>query len=182
MKLLIASDIHGDIECAKATFEKFKNESADKILLLGDLLYHGPRNDLPSAYAPKEVISLLNQNKDNIIAVRGNCDTEVDQMVLQFPILADYAYLSLDGISVFATHGHNYGWDNPPPLSSGEILLTGHTHVLGITEFGNDNYYINPGSVTLPKQNNPKSYAVYEDGSFTVKDFEGNIIVQRKFK
>ena len=181
MKLLICSDIHGDFEAATATFEAFKKEGCDRLLVLGDILYHGPRNNLPSGYAPKRVIELLNANREVILAVRGNCDTEVDQMVLNFPILADYAFLSLDGISVFATHGHHHNTATPPPLCKGEILLHGHTHVLGITPFGDENFYINPGSVSLPKENNSKTYAIYENRSFAIKDFDGNVIVSKQF-
>ena len=181
MKLLIASDIHGDLDSAKAVFAAFDNEKADKILLLGDLLYHGPRNDLPKSYAPKEVIKLLNDNKDKIIAVRGNCDTEVDQMVLEFPILADYAYVCLDGLSIFATHGHKFNTDSLPPLRKGEILLHGHTHVLTCREFGEENFYINPGSIALPKENNPRTYAIYENRCFTVKDLSGNTVLEKHF-
>ena len=143
MKLLIASDIHGDIESAKILIEAFHKNECDKIVLLGDILYHGPRNDLPGRYAPKEVITLLNGYSDKILAVRGNCDTEVDQMVLTFPVLADYAILSLDGLAVYATHGHNYNTKTPPPLAEGDILLHGHTHVIKAEEFGNKNTYIN---------------------------------------
>ena len=181
MKLLIASDIHGDLESMELVLRAFESEGADKMLLLGDLLYHGPRNDLPKTYAPKAVIELLNANKDNILAVRGNCDTEVDQMVLKFPILADYAYLSLDGLAVFATHGHNHNTENQPPISKGDILLHGHTHVLKCLEFGNQNYYLNPGSAALPKENNPRTYMVYENRTFTVKDFDKNIVLEKKF-
>ncbi len=181
MKLLIASDIHGDFESAKAVFSAAEHEGAEKILLLGDILYHGPRNDLPKTYAPKAVIELLNQNKDRILAVRGNCDTEVDQMVLDFPILADYAYLSLDGLTVFATHGHHHNTNTPPALLSGEILLHGHTHVLKCEKFGNDNYYLNPGSVALPKENNPRTYMVYENRTFTVKDLDGKTVLKKEF-
>ena len=178
MKLVIASDIHGDLDSAEKVFSVFEREGADKLLLLGDLLYHGPRNDLPSTYAPKKVIELLNANADKIIAVRGNCDTEVDQMVLSFPILADYAYLSFDGLSIFATHGHKYNLDTLPPLRRGEILLHGHTHVLCARDFGNENLYLNPGSAAIPKENNPRSYMVYENRCFTVKDFSGNILIK----
>ena len=181
MKLLIASDIHGDIRCAEATVKKFYEEGCDKLLLLGDILYHGPRNDLPEGYAPKEVITLLNGIKDKILAVRGNCDTEVDQMVLEFPIMADYALLSLDGLTVFATHGHHHNTIAPPPLSKGDILLHGHTHVLKIEEFGNENYYVNPGSVSLPKENNPKTYAVYDNRRIVIKDFDGNTVIEKMF-
>ena len=181
MKLLIASDIHGDLESMEFVIDSFKKENADKILLLGDLLYHGPRNDLPKTYNPKAVIKLLNENKHNILSVRGNCDTEVDQMVLEFPILADYAYLSLDGLSVFATHGHHHNTATPPALRDGELLLHGHTHVLKCEEFGNKNYYLNPGSAALPKENNPRTYMVYESRTFTVKDFAGNTVFEKKF-
>ncbi|MBO5207363.1 MAG: phosphodiesterase, partial [Clostridia bacterium] len=132
-------------------------------------------------YNPKAVIELLNNNKDKILAVRGNCDTEVDQMVLAFPILADYAYLSLDGLSVFATHGHHHNTATPPPLRRGEILLHGHTHVLCATPFGDGNWYINPGSAALPKEGNPRTYAVYENRAFTVKTLDGAVVLKKEF-
>ena len=181
MKLLIASDIHGDIESAKILIEAFEREGCDKILLLGDVLYHGPRNDLPGKYAPKEVIALLNEYKDKILAVRGNCDTEVDQMVLEFPILGDYALLSLDGLSIYATHGHNYNTKTPPPLGEGDILLHGHTHVIRAEKFGNNNTYINPGSITLPKENCPRSYAIYEARKFTFYNVLGKVVKTVEF-
>ena len=181
MKLLIASDIHGDLDSAEAILAAYEREGADKLLLLGDLLYHGPRNDLPKTYAPKAVIALLNSNKEKILAVRGNCDTEVDQMVLEFPILADYAYLSLDGLTVFATHGHHHNTDTPPALRKGEILLHGHTHVLKCVEFGNENYYLNPGSAALPKEGNPRTYMVYENRTFTVKELDGSVVFEKNF-
>ena len=181
MKFLIASDIHGDFDSANRMIEIYQKEDCDKILLLGDILYHGPRNDLPNTYNPKAVISLLNENRNAILAVRGNCDTEVDQMVLDFPILADYCYLSLDGLSVLATHGHRYNMENSAYLREEEILLHGHTHVIKCMEFGNRNYYLNPGSIALPKEGNPRSYMIYENRCFTVKDLEGNIILQKTF-
>lgn len=182
MKILIASDIHGDIECCEKTFEAFEREGAERILLLGDLLYHGPRNNLPCGYMPKKVIELLNSKKELILAVRGNCDSEVDQMVLDFPILADYAHLSWDGLSIIATHGHKFSPDSPPPMRQGEILITGHTHVYASIDFGNENHYLNPGSVTLPKNGNPKTYLVYENRSFTLKTFDGKVILEKSFK
>lgn len=181
MKLLIASDIHGDKKSTELLLSAFKNEGCDKLILLGDILYFGPRNRLTENYDPQGVISLLNENRDVILAVRGNCDSEVDQMVLDFPILADYAYLSLDGLSVFATHGHHFNTEATPPLREGEILLHGHTHVLKCESFGNGNYYLNPGSPTYPKENNPKSYMIYEKRCFTAKDFDGNIIFSKQF-
>ena len=176
MKILICSDIHGDFDSAKFVIDKANEINADKILILGDVLYHGPRNDLPKGYAPKRVIELLNEYSSKILCVRGNCDTEVDQMVLSFPILADYALLGLDGITVFATHGHKFNTDSVPPLSAGDILLHGHTHVLKIEEFGNRNYYINPGSVSIPKNSNPKTFAIYENKNFSIYDMEMNLV------
>ncbi len=164
MKIMVASDIHGSVGCAKAVIDKFNEIKADKLLLLGDLLYHGPRNNLPSDYAPKEVIELLNANKENILAVRGNCDTEVDQMVLQFPIMAEYIYITSADTVIFATHGHHYGEANPPVfLPEGAILLTGHTHVA--CDVNKDGFrYMNPGSPSIPKEGTKPSYIVIEDG------------------
>ena len=176
MRLFICSDIHGDLDSMENALRLAKEEKADKILILGDLLYHGPRNDLPKTYAPKKVIELLNANKKMILSVRGNCDTEVDQMVLEFPILADYAFLELDGLTVFATHGHHHNTQTPPPMKRGDILLHGHTHVLKIESFGDENFYINPGSIALPKEGNPRTYAIYESRTFTIKDLEKNVI------
>ena len=172
-RILIASDIHGDANTAERLVEIYKASGAEKLLLLGDILYHGPRNDLPAGYAPKKVIELLNPLKNEILAVRGNCDTEVDQMVLSFPILADYAYLSLDGLRIFATHGHKFNTDSLPPLAKGDILLHGHTHVPVAIEFGEDNLYINPGSLSIPKESSPKSYILYENGVFSFRTLDG---------
>ena len=172
-KILIASDIHGDAVTAERLVQIYKEVGAKKLLLLGDILYHGPRNELPDGYAPKKVIELLNGLRNDILAVRGNCDTEVDQMVLSFPILADYAYISVDGLSIFATHGHKFNLDSLPPLAAGEILLHGHTHVPAATEFGNENLYINPGSISIPKESSPKGYILYENGIFSFRTLEG---------
>ena len=172
-RILIASDIHGDANTAERLVEIYKASGAEKLLLLGDILYHGPRNDLPAGYAPKKVIELLNPLKNEILAVRGNCDTEVDQMVLSFPILADYAYLSLDGLRIFATHGHKFNTNSLPPLVRGDILLHGHTHVPVAIEFGENNLYINPGSLSIPKESSPKSYILYENGVFSFRTLDG---------
>ena len=172
MKLLIASDIHGDLGNAEKILSFFEKESCDKLLLLGDLLYFGPRNYLTDSYNPKGVIELLNKNKDIILAVRGNCDAEVDQMVLDFPIMADYCYLSLDGLSVFATHGHHQNEDTPPPLTKGDILLCGHTHIPAWRDHGSY-LYLNPGSVSIPKEGSAHSYMILEDATFTWKDLDG---------
>ena len=181
MKLFICSDIHGDAECLAKAIEIFDKEKADKFVILGDILYHGPRNDLPKGYAPKTVIGQLSEISDRIIAVRGNCDTEVDQMVLPFPILSDYSYILLDGLTLMVTHGHKYSHEAPPPLAKGDILLCGHTHVLKIIPFGNENFYVNPGSISIPKENNPKTYAIYENRKISIKDFDGSIILEKTF-
>ena len=144
-------------------------------MLLGDLLYHGPRNDLPEAYDPKAVTALLNGAKDELLCVRGNCDAEVDQMVLSFPIMADYALFDLDGTTAFVTHGHLFNADNLPPHKQGDLLIHGHTHVLGVWPVGGMTY-INPGSAALPKENNPKSFMLYEDGEFTIRTLENEVI------
>lgn len=171
MKLLIASDIHGDIAAARAVVDEYRRSGADRLVLLGDLLYHGPRNDLPKDYAPKEVIALLNSVKDELLCVRGNCDTEVDQMVLEFPILADYAFIEADGVRMFVTHGHKFNLDNLPPLKMGEVLVHGHTHVRAMVEFGDKNLYVNPGSPSIPKENTPRGCVMFENGKFTFIDF-----------
>jgi len=158
---------------AQTLLERFAQSGAERLILLGDLLYHGPRNDLPEGYAPKRVIELLNREREHILAVRGNCDTEVDQMVLSFPILADYAYISVDGLSIFATHGHNFNTEKCPPLRKGEILLHGHTHVPVAQPFGEENVYINPGSASIPKEGSPKSYIIYENRRFSFRTLEG---------
>ena len=174
MKLMIASDIHGSALFCKQLLEAFERESADKLLLLGDVLYHGPRNDLPEGYAPKEVISLLNPFADRILCVRGNCDTEVDQMVLSFPVLADYAVIFCGTRPVYATHGHNYNEEKLPPLADGDILLCGHTHVPRCTHHHRYTY-MNPGSVSIPKENSPHSYMTLENNTFLWKDLSGKV-------
>lgn len=175
MKYLFASDIHGSAYYCRKLLDAFREEQAERLVLLGDLLYHGPRNDLPREYAPKEVIALLNEHKNKIYAVRGNCEAEVDQMVLEFPVMADYCILSVDGRTFYATHGHIYNQDNLPPLQEGDILIHGHTHVLKAQQM--DGYILlNPGSVSIPKEGNPATYAVLENSIFTIKDFDGNTV------
>ena len=173
MKLMIASDIHGSASCCRKMLEAFKREQADRILLLGDILYHGPRNDLPEDYHPKTVIDMLNGLQDKPLCVRGNCDTEVDQMVLSFPVMADYALIETDGCTIFATHGHIYNPMHLPPLKRGDILLTGHTHVPAWEVFENYRYY-NPGSVSIPKEGSERGYMMLEDGAFIWKTLDGS--------
>jgi len=174
VKIMIASDIHGSEFYCKKLIDAYKNEGAERLLLLGDILYHGPRNDLPEGYAPKKVIELLNAMKDEIMCVRGNCDTEVDQMVLDFPILADYAVLTAVDKLIYATHGHKFGRDNPPPLKKGDILLCGHTHIPECTGCG-DYTYLNTGSVSIPKENSWHGYIILENGRFIWKNLDGEI-------
>ena len=170
MKLVIASDIHGSAYWCGKLVEVIEEVQPDKILLLGDLLYHGPRNDLPRDYAPKQVIPMLSQYADRILAVRGNCEAEVDQMVLPFPCLADYAMLCCDGLTMYFTHGHHHNPDNLPALKEGSIFLSGHTHVK-IDEMRKGIRCMNPGSVSIPKDGS-HSCMVYENGIFSVRILE----------
>ncbi len=181
MKWVIASDIHGSAEYCEKLISAYKREAGTKLLLLGDILYHGPRNNLPKEYEPKSVISMLNEMKDEILCVRGNCDAEVDQMVLDFPIMAEYALLPVGERTVFITHGHKFNTKTPPMLKSGDILLHGHTHVPKCEEFGDGLIYLNPGSVSIPKENSPHGYMTYSDGEFLWKDLDGNVYMEYKF-
>lgn len=178
MKYMIASDIHGSAFYCRKMLEAFESSGADRMILLGDILYHGPRNDLPKEYAPKEVLAMLNGYKDRIYCVRGNCDTEVDQMVLEFPVLADYALFVLDGVTIYATHGHVYHENHLPPMQPGDVLLHGHTHVLRADRCG-EITILNPGSVSIPKEGNPPTYAILDQGLFQILDFEGRIIKEK---
>ena len=171
MKLLIASDIHGSAYWCRALMARIEAESPDTVVLLGDLLYHGPRNDLPRDYAPKEVLAMLNTLADRVVAVRGNCDSEVDQMVLDFPCMADYALVYDGARQLFLTHGHVYGLQNVPPLAPGGALLYGHTHVKEVAQ-RDGVLFVNPGSVSLPKDGS-NSYAVYENGNFDLRELNG---------
>ena len=169
MKLLIASDLHGSAFYCRALLDAFEKEQADRLVLLGDLLYHGPRNPLPQEYDTFAVTALLNSVADRLVCVRGNCDSEVDQMVLQFPMMADSAHLYADGADIFATHGHLHGPDAPPPLRPGAYLLCGHTHLPVRRSYGSFTY-LNPGSLSLPKEGTPHSYMTFADGQFTWHD------------
>ena len=169
MKFLICSDIHGSAYFCRKLIEAIDREKADRVIILGDILYHGPRNDLPKEYAPKEVIEMLNPLKDKLLCVRGNCDTEVDQMVLNFPVLADYAVIPVGDRLIYATHGHNYNEEKLPPICDGDILLHGHTHIPKCVE--HKNYiYMNPGSVSIPKEESFHSYMILENGEFLWKN------------
>ena len=175
MRFLVASDLHGDSYWTERVLEAFRNEKADRLVLLGDILYHGPRNDLPQHYEPKKVIALLNDMASKILAVRGNCDTEVDQMVLNFPILTEYIYLVSGETTFFATHGHNAGPEKLPVcLPEGAVLLAGHTHVtcdkvITSPQTGASVRYMNPGSPSIPKEGSIPSYILIEDGNAEIK-------------
>lgn len=175
MKYMFASDVHGSAFYCRKMLEAFQKEGAKKLVLLGDLLYHGPRNDLPEEYAPKKVIAMLNEHKKNIITVRGNCDAEVDQMVLEFPIMADYGVLVDGDYTFYLSHGHIFGEGNLPPLQDVDVFVYGHTHVLR-AERKDGQVYLNPGSVSLPKEGNIPSYGLLDQGIFTIKGFDGTII------
>ena len=169
MKLMIASDIHGSAKWCERMIEAWRAERPEKLILLGDLLYHGPRNDLPEDYAPKRVIEMLNAIAPSLLCVRGNCEAEVDQMVLDFPVMADYAVLYVDGRTIYVTHGHTFNEDRPPKLCRGDVLLCGHTHVPCIHRHEGFTY-VNPGSTSIPKQGSPHSYCTLEDGVMCWKD------------
>lgn len=175
MRLIFASDIHGSEYYTKKLLERYEDLKCDKLILLGDILYHGPRNDLPEGYNPKGVIALLNALSDEILCVRGNCEAEVDQMVLDFSCMSESMVMFEKGKMLFITHGHKFNMENLPKLKKGDVLIHGHTHVQTVERFG-ENLYINPGSVSIPKENNPPSFMLYEDGRFTIYDFDMNVL------
>lgn len=170
MKLIIASDIHGSAYWCQKLMELINREAPDRVILLGDLLYHGPRNDLPRDYAPKKVIPMLNSLADKIVAVRGNCEAEVDQMVLSFPCMADFSQLLTDGKLLYLTHGHHHSPENLPPLPNGSVFLSGHTHVKR-DETVNGIRCLNPGSISIPKDGS-NSCLIYSSGEFSFRILE----------
>lgn len=177
MKIVVASDIHGSAGACRKLLEAFDREGAGRLFLLGDILYHGPRNDLPGDYAPKEVLAMLNARKESLLCVRGNCDTEVDQMVLDFPIMADYAVLPFSGGLIYATHGHHFSPRHFPPFCAGDVLLYGHTHIWQ-AERVEGHICLNPGSPAIPKGGNPPTYGVLEGEAFSVRTMDGAAIGQ----
>lgn len=183
MKWMIASDIHGSMLYTEKMLEAFDREGAHRLLLLGDILYHGPRNELTMKYNSMGVANLLNERKHKIVAVRGNCDSEVDQMVLEFPIMADYNIITVSGtqneVSIYATHGHMYNPQNPLPMAEGSILLNGHTHVPACIEYG-EFTYMNPGSISIPKEQSTHSYMIIENGVCEWKNIHGIVYKTHK--
>ncbi len=181
MKLFFISDIHGSEFYLKKAIEKYLEEKADYIVILGDILYHGARNPLPKGHNPKGVIEILNSYSDKIIAVRGNCDSEVDEMVLAFPIMSTYSNILYGNKRLVLTHGHIYNEENLLPLTKGDVFIYGHTHLPRAEEI-DGLYFLNPGSIALPKENNPHSYGVLSNNIFQVKNLEGNIIKEINIK
>lgn len=177
MKLFFISDIHGSLSNLETALECYQREEADRIVILGDALYHGPRNPLPEEYNPAEVASVLNRYKDRISAVRGNCDSEVDQMLIEYPMMETYSTILLENRKIFLTHGHIFGPDNPPQLNEGDVLAFGHIH-LPVAEKRGAIYAFNPGSISLPKQGNPKSYGIFDGSKLQVKTFDGEILCE----
>lgn len=181
MKFFIISDIHGSVDYLEKVLKFYSPEEYEQIILLGDLMYHGPRNPFPLGYDPKSVAEILNNYKNEVMAVRGNCDSEVDQMLLNFPIMGDYSMILAGERKIFITHGHIYNEENKPPMKKGDILLHGHTHI-PMAEKKDGFYICNPGSISLPKNNYPNSYGVLTKSSFKIKDFDGNVIEEIKFE
>ncbi|RXI40020.1 phosphodiesterase [Clostridium tetani] len=174
MKLFFISDIHGSSYYLEKVINIFEKEKADYLVILGDELYHGARNPLPKEYNPKKVAEILNTYKNKIIAVRGNCDSEVDQMVLNYPIMSDYSIILYNNRRLFLTHGHIYNKNNLPTISNGDVLIYGHTHV-PIAEKINNIFIVNPGSITFPKENTPHCYGVLENNTFKIKTLDGEV-------
>lgn len=174
MKLFFVSDIHGSVYYLKKAMERFEEEKADYMIILGDILYHGARNPLPIDYNPKEVIRILNSIAEKIIAVRGNCDSEVDEMVSKFPIMSTYSNILYDNRRIFISHGHIYNENNLPPLADGDLMIYGHTHIPQVSKKDNI-YIINPGSITFPKEDNPHTYGILVHNTFSIKTLEGEV-------
>ena len=177
MKIFIASDLHGSAEYCRQLIEAFNREQADKLLLLGDVLYHGPRNDLPENYSPREVLGLLEGIKNKIICVSGNCDAEIDKEILPFPVISDFGAIFVDGLNIYFAHGHR----QEPPLLSGDVYLTGHTHV-PLNAVENGHYHLGPGSLSIPKEDSRHGYIVYENRKFTFKDLSGEVYDEVEIK
>lgn len=176
MRILIASDLHGSLPATERVLKAYNDLNAEHLLLLGDLLNHGPRNSIPEGYDPATVADKLNAMADKIIAVRGNCDSDVDQMLLKFPMMSDFSWLMLEsGIRLFLTHGHLYHQDMLPPLTVGDVLVHGHTHI-PVAEPVDDLYIFNPGSPTFPKAESVPSFGLYENNALKVMDFNYQVI------
>ncbi|NGZ73938.1 phosphodiesterase [Saccharibacillus alkalitolerans] len=177
-KLAIISDIHGSAAGLQRALEQADREGAERILLLGDLLYHGPRNPLPEGYDPQEVARLLNSRKTQVVgAVRGNCDAEVDQMLIGFAVMGEYAVLLHEERKMFVTHGHHRRMDDLPDLLPGDVFMQGHTHI-PVAETRGGIHLFNPGSVSLPKGGYPPSYGLLDGSGLAVKGLDGAEIMR----
>ncbi len=177
MKLFFASDLHGSLPATQEVLALFDQSGADSLILVGDLLNHGPRNPIPEGYNPAAVAELLNSYADKIIAVRGNCDSEVDQMLLAFPMMSDYAWVMLEsGQRLFITHGHIFNQDRMPPLGKKDVLIHGHTHIPAAEPF-EEGYFFNPGSVTFPRNGFAPSYGLLEGKQLIVKALNGGEVI-----
>lgn len=175
MKIQFISDVHGSPGALEAVLAAGQREGADQIVFLGDALYHGPRNPLPADYDPVRTAAIFNRFSHRILAVRGNCDSEVDQLMLDFPAMADYAWLMVDGRRIFLTHGHRFDPDHLPPLAPGDVFVSGHTH-LPLAERRGEIFVFNPGSVGLPKEGRPPSYGMWRADRLMVKALDGTLI------
>ncbi len=175
MKIQFISDVHGSPGALEAALEAGRRAGAGQVAFLGDALYHGPRNPLPADYDPARTAEVFNRWRDRILAVRGNCDSEVDQMLLAFPALADYAWILAWGRRVFLTHGHRFDPDRLPPLSPGDIFVSGHTHI-PLAERRGEIWVLNPGSVGLPKDGHSPSYGLLDAEWLEVRSLDGNVL------
>jgi len=173
MKLMFIADIHGSAKYLEKALSRFREEKPERLVILGDILYHGPRNPIPDGYDPEKVIELLNPLKDRLLAVRGNCDSEVDQMVLDFPMSGDYLQLMIEDKEFYLSHGHLYNNELPQTIKEGSIYVQGHTHV-PMVKLIKGCWHINPGSVTLPKEGHKRTYGTYENNSFSIKTIDGD--------
>ncbi|KJY81699.1 phosphodiesterase [Vibrio galatheae] len=176
MKLFFASDLHGSLPATQRMLAEFERSGAQTLVLLGDILNHDPRNPVPEGYNPPAVSELLNQYGEKIIAVRGNCDSEVDQMLLSFPMMMDYAWVLLEsGQRLFLTHGHLYHSGHRPALKQGDIIAHGHTHI-PVAKLDGQQYIFNPGSITFPRDGFSASYGVLDQSELKVVTFEDEIL------
>ena len=172
MKILFISDIHGMSVTLKQALKQADTLQADQLVILGDILYHGPRNGVPDLYNPPEVVELLNARKDQILAVRGNCDAEVDQMLLDFPIMADFSELVINDLRFFLTHGHYWNEQHLPDIPAGSILAHGHTHIAMLKKLSNGITIFNPGSISLPKNTIIRTFGFFDGNELSVRELE----------
>ncbi|NOH81338.1 phosphodiesterase [Vibrio sp. RE86] len=178
MKLFFASDLHGSLPATQQVLAEYEKSGAQTLVLLGDILNHGPRNPVPEGYNPPQVSELLNQHADQIIAVRGNCDSEVDQMLLSFPMMMDYAWVMLaSGQRLFLTHGHLYNSAKRPPLKEGDVIAHGHTHI-PVAERDGEQFIFNPGSITFPRNGFAASYGILDEHTLSVRTFDGDVLAE----